>query len=339
MSKPERKLEGKRKVAVIGAGPSGLAAAFGLSLPEARDQFEVHVYQMGWRAGGKASTGRNADKYNRVEQNGSHYLFGCYHNCFALARQAYDELGPEAGFGTLADNFTPCSVLVGSARAGEESEPSFIFFPTNLALPGTGARYAQPFDYLLMLFQLWLSFVLGIFNHGDDPTAASRFVGALFPLCPFQEKSPGRRIWGKVMRALLFLPALLVNRVLFPLLRRAGQDAGVRLVHPPRRGPQARAPTLAGGPARLAGRRRPGRRPALLGWPAHLVRPSAASAGAGAPGSSAWPSWPSCPPASAWASWPSSCGAQETSRPSTARTSASGSAGTAAARSPASRCS
>jgi uncharacterized protein with NAD-binding domain and iron-sulfur cluster len=219
MSKPERKLEGKRKVAVIGAGPSGLAAAYGLSLPEARDQFDVHVYQMGWRAGGKASTGRNADKHNRVEQNGSHYLFGCYHNCFELARQAYDELGPEAGFGTLADNFTPCSVLVGSARAGRESEPSFIFFPTNLALPGTGAKYAQPFDYLLMLFQLWLSFVLGIFNHGDDPTAASRFVGALFPLCPFQEKALGRRIWGKLMRALLFLPALLVNRVLFPLLR------------------------------------------------------------------------------------------------------------------------
>ena len=59
--------------------------------------------------------------------------------------------------------------------------------------------------------------------------------------------------------------------------------------------------------------------------------PATAWAGAGAPGSSAWPSWPSCPPASAWASWPSSCGALETSRPSTARTSASGSAGTAAA--------
>ena len=68
-----------------------------------------------------------------------------------------------------------------------------------------------------MALQLVLSFVLGIFNHGDDPTRTSRLVAALFPLCPFQEKTLPRRIWGKVMRALLFLPALLVNRLLFPL--------------------------------------------------------------------------------------------------------------------------
>ena len=41
------------KVAIIGAGPAGLSAAFGLTGPEVRHRFEVHVYQMGWRAGGK----------------------------------------------------------------------------------------------------------------------------------------------------------------------------------------------------------------------------------------------------------------------------------------------
>ena len=212
----------KRKVAIIGAGPSGLAAAIGLSGPEVRHRFEVHVYQLGWRAGGKASTGRNADKCNRVEQNGSHYLFGCYHNSFAVVRQAFKELGPDAGFGTLTDNFTPCSVLVGSARPGHagEREPAFIFFPTNLAQPGTGGKYAQPFDYLLMVFQLVLSLVLGLLNQSGDPTLAPRLVGALFPLCPFMEKRPARRVWGKTMRALLFLPALLINRLVFPEVRR-----------------------------------------------------------------------------------------------------------------------
>jgi uncharacterized protein with NAD-binding domain and iron-sulfur cluster len=212
----------KRKVAIIGGGPAGLSAAFGLSGPEVRHRFEVHVYQMGWRAGGKASTWRNADKGNRVEQNGSHYLFGCYHNCFSVVRRAFAELGPAAGFGTMTDNFTPCSVLVGSARPGPtgEREPSFIFFPTNLAQPGLGGKYARPFDYLLMVFQLMLSLVLGFFNHTGDPTVAARIVGALFPLCPFQEKRPAQRVWGKLMRALLFLPALLVNQVVYPEVRR-----------------------------------------------------------------------------------------------------------------------
>ena len=206
-------------MAIIGSGPAGLAAAFALSAPGVAGRFEVHVYQMGWRAGGKASTGRNSEKGHRVEQNGSHYLFGCYHNCFAMVRQAYEELGPDAGFGRFADNFTPCNVLAGAPwppPAGD-GQPSFIFFPSNLAEPGTGGRYPAPFDYLLMAVQVVLTAVLTVFagvassDRARSPTWPARLVSDLFPLCPYQERTRFRRLWGKVMRAGLWLPALLVN--------------------------------------------------------------------------------------------------------------------------------
>ena len=42
-----------KKICILGAGPAGLAAAYGLSATEAlRSEYEVTVYQVGWRAGG-----------------------------------------------------------------------------------------------------------------------------------------------------------------------------------------------------------------------------------------------------------------------------------------------
>ena len=104
----------RRKVAILGGGPAGLAAAFGLSETEAlRDQYDVTVYQVGWRVGGKCSTGR-AGPAQRIEQNGTHYLFGCYDNAFAIARSAYQELERDGitAFGTYDDAFLARNLLV-----------------------------------------------------------------------------------------------------------------------------------------------------------------------------------------------------------------------------------
>jgi uncharacterized protein with NAD-binding domain and iron-sulfur cluster len=78
----------KKRAVVLGAGPAGLAAA--LHLVES-GEYEVDIYQMGWRAGGKCATGRDAG-HLRARQNGSHYLFGCYYNSFALIRRAHEIL-------------------------------------------------------------------------------------------------------------------------------------------------------------------------------------------------------------------------------------------------------
>lgn len=60
--------------------------------PDAREQLEVTVYQLGWRLGGKGASGRNADCKQRIEEHGLHVWLGWYHNAFALLRRCYEEL-------------------------------------------------------------------------------------------------------------------------------------------------------------------------------------------------------------------------------------------------------
>ena len=49
------------KVAILGGGVGGMTAAFELTAtPELRERYDVTVYQLGWRLGGKGASGRNA---------------------------------------------------------------------------------------------------------------------------------------------------------------------------------------------------------------------------------------------------------------------------------------
>ena len=49
----------KKKIAVLGGGPTALAAIYWLtSTPELRAKYEITLYQMGWRLGGKGASGR-----------------------------------------------------------------------------------------------------------------------------------------------------------------------------------------------------------------------------------------------------------------------------------------
>ena len=48
----------KRKIAIVGGGMAGLAAAFDLTRTKAlQDQFDVTIYQMGWRLGARRRAG------------------------------------------------------------------------------------------------------------------------------------------------------------------------------------------------------------------------------------------------------------------------------------------
>src|SRR5213595_157652 len=89
----------KTRVAIIGGGPSALAAAFELTAtPELEARHEITIYQPGWRLGGKCASGRNQDRGSRIEEHGLHVWFGCYDNAFSIIRRCYAELEsrPEA---------------------------------------------------------------------------------------------------------------------------------------------------------------------------------------------------------------------------------------------------
>jgi uncharacterized protein with NAD-binding domain and iron-sulfur cluster len=79
------------KVAIIGGGPSALAAAFELTEP-GRGDHEVTILQPGWRLGGKCASGRNRELGNRIEEHGLHIWFGSYDNAIALMKRCYDAL-------------------------------------------------------------------------------------------------------------------------------------------------------------------------------------------------------------------------------------------------------
>jgi uncharacterized protein with NAD-binding domain and iron-sulfur cluster len=58
----------RQKIAVLGGGLGSLTTVYGLtSEPGWRDKYDITVYQMGWRLGGKGASGRNRQQNMRIE--------------------------------------------------------------------------------------------------------------------------------------------------------------------------------------------------------------------------------------------------------------------------------
>lgn len=86
----------KHRVAILGGGMAALTTAYQLSRTAAlRERFEVTIYQMGWRLGGKCATGRGL--HGRVEEHGIHLFGGGYYNALPLMKDVYDALRHEIG--------------------------------------------------------------------------------------------------------------------------------------------------------------------------------------------------------------------------------------------------
>jgi uncharacterized protein with NAD-binding domain and iron-sulfur cluster len=129
----------RTKVAVLGGGVGGMTAAFELTAtPELRERFEVTVYQLGWRNGGKGASGRNAAVADRIEEHGLHVWFGFYDNAFRVMRDAYAELGrpPGTPLATFEDAFHACNDLVLYDRQGDGWRPLRLDWPANPLKPG-----------------------------------------------------------------------------------------------------------------------------------------------------------------------------------------------------------
>jgi uncharacterized protein with NAD-binding domain and iron-sulfur cluster len=129
----------RTRVAVLGGGVGSLVAAFELtSTAELRDRFDVTVYQLGWRLGGKGASGRNANFRQRIEEHGLHVWFGFYDEAFRVMRSAYEELGRPAGapLATLDDAFEPADEIVLFDRQGDGWHPFVFRWPRNLEQAG-----------------------------------------------------------------------------------------------------------------------------------------------------------------------------------------------------------
>lgn len=157
----------RRKVAILGSGMGSLSTAFWLtSEPGWQEKYDVTIYQMGWRLGGKAASSRNPAQWHRNEEHGYHMLFGFYENTFATMRACYEELGrgPNAPLSEFcAENadderrhperyaMKRNNMLFLATEFNGKTHTLDIEFPPNRMVPGDGA----PTQILTSLRRAW----------------------------------------------------------------------------------------------------------------------------------------------------------------------------------------
>lgn len=136
------------RVAVIGGGCASISAAFELTRPEHKGKYEVTIYQVGWRLGGKGASGRGPA--GRIEEHGFHVWMGFYENAFRLMRECYTELNRDPAkcrVSNWRDAFFPAPFIGMAARsAGGPYTAWLSCFPSAEGLPGDPPTEEQPFS-------------------------------------------------------------------------------------------------------------------------------------------------------------------------------------------------
>jgi len=146
----------KKKIAILGGGIASLTAAFEITrAPNWQDDYEITVYQLGWRLGGKGASSRNPAISNRIEEHGLHIWLGFYENAFALMRECYNELDlpATAPFHQWSDAFKPHTFITVEEYIDGKWLHWPVTFPTNTCEPGDGREFPSLWDYLSMALQ------------------------------------------------------------------------------------------------------------------------------------------------------------------------------------------
>lgn len=152
----------RTRVAIIGGGCASIAAAWELTHPELDERFDVTVYQMGWRLGGKGASGRGPG--GRIEEHGLHLWMGHYDNAFRMMRECYAELNRDSRrcpVATWHDAFKP-DHLVGLTNARLDGSWSRLMatFPGLPGEPGDGQQHSLPgsvLDYVSRCIRLLMA--------------------------------------------------------------------------------------------------------------------------------------------------------------------------------------
>jgi uncharacterized protein with NAD-binding domain and iron-sulfur cluster len=154
----EAQAPGKRKIAVLGGGCGSMSAVWALTeLPGWQDRFDITVYQVGWRLGGKCASGRNASAGQRIEEHGLHVWAGFYENGFKLMQQSYAALPPEPDnpIQSWQDAFRKHSAVMLQESIGGRWIDWPMTFPENDAVPGTGGELPTAWQYVKLVID-WM---------------------------------------------------------------------------------------------------------------------------------------------------------------------------------------
>lgn len=140
----------RRRIAILGGGMSAVAAALALTEdPDWETRYDITLYQMGFRLGGKGASGRNAERSDRIEEHGLHVWLGFYDNAFALIRRCYAELsrGADAPLARWEQAFKPHSIVGVSGELSSHRRWFWLLdFPRTAREPGTPEQPLSPLE-------------------------------------------------------------------------------------------------------------------------------------------------------------------------------------------------
>ncbi len=194
------------RVAVLGGGAGALSTALALTDPALEERYEVTVYQMGWRLGGKGASGRNAAFDERIEEHGIHVWFGFYDNAFRLLRSCYDTLRAS---GWVSPTGAPCAIdhvidevpgkgafyphehfvvnELRSTESGDNWSKWNLYIPSNGLTPGNADPVAPEKSLAFTKAVEMLASVTEVRKSLGDGVAESLGVGAGPDVAPDQE--------------------------------------------------------------------------------------------------------------------------------------------------------
>lgn len=154
-----------KKIVLLGGGMASLTTAFELTnQPGWNANYDITIYQTGWRLGGKGASGRNVQPHEpyhepnyRIEEHGLHIFFGFYQNAFQVMKQCYDELGYDGPFLSIEDAFKPHSLIVLEEYLNGKWVHWPINFPPNKLKPweadGTGTLWEHIWTTLKLMYE------------------------------------------------------------------------------------------------------------------------------------------------------------------------------------------
>jgi len=140
-----------KKIAVLGGGISSLTTVVELtSEPDWQKKYDITIYQLGWRIGGKGASGRNQKQFNRVEEHGYHMWFGFYDNAFRLMRDIYLENARplERPLATWSEAFKPVNYWVIAEQVDEKWVNWPLEFRANPLTPGEPTPRPRMIDFV-----------------------------------------------------------------------------------------------------------------------------------------------------------------------------------------------
>lgn len=146
---------GPQRIVILGGGCGALSAAFHLTRErDWQSRYEITVYQIGWRLGGKCATGRNKANRYRIEEHGLHVFGGFYDYTFRMMRECYAAMNrrPGSRLAEWRDAFSPQSHVTLMEKGSADSwYPWNIDFPAAEGEPGDSV---EPPGFWTLLYRL-----------------------------------------------------------------------------------------------------------------------------------------------------------------------------------------